>query len=837
MTAMVSSIPVISVLSSLTKAVVLRYYFPTLLATFFAIILLPISSAADEVQTLAPVVVVGTLDPPSSSPPSLEEAVIRQLPVGNGTLSELLRLLPGLQLSEDYNSAKTGGEILPPTISISGGKVYQNNFLVDGLANNNLIDPAKGATDLVTDAPGHPQERFLDSDLIESVTVYDRNVPARFGLFAGGVVEATTRNHGSEMEGKLRYRTTRNQWTKFHLSGADQSDFAAGGGSQLQPKFTKNDYGASLAFPLTPRSGILTSWRWFDSRIPLPYFLGTKSETRRQQSYFIKYVSEFSSADSLEISLSSTPYREERFLRNVQDSDYVIKMEGLAAQGLWKHPFSRGEVEVQSAYRRSTNLRSAPQHFRNWAATDSKAWGRLVGSEFSVEGGFGTVEKIQESFDLKSTLHLEPIISGKISHALTSGIELNRTLGSFERKETTYVYQGARLSADIQCGLNDFDCVDQEQFFTTRTRYDAGISRATMNQIAWHGEDLLRYRRLELRPGLRLDYNDLMENVDLAPRFVASYDLFGRGETVLTAGANRYYGTTLLTDKLREAKTPFRIESRSSYNNQPTPWEESSAQGPNVTRFTSLQTPYADELSVGVAQKIYGGLLDLSYLRREGRNEFARTYSPLQPNGLHYYTLNNFGKSHHQRYSLGWQRTWARHFLSLNASWQETTTTNDGYDSVLESEEISSQIWYENQLIAKGDLPARTQNRPVIVNLIWIAELPAHVTFTNLSRYRSGYREIVATGDYRPLPDAVSRIDPVTGEEILDAVEVYEEINHRGKVIFDWKLGWSRRVYHQQLLAFTLEINNVFNSRTQTGGTTTTYEIGRQFWAGIAYDF
>jgi hypothetical protein len=793
---------------------------------------------AAAVQTLAPVIVIGNSESPPVQESTLDQEVIRQLPAGNGSLSELLRLLPGLQLSENFNSAATGGEILPPTTSISGGKVYQNNFLVDGIANNNLIDPAKGAVDNVTDAPGHPLERFLNSNVIESVTLYDSNVPARFGNFTGGVVEATTRNPGKEVEGHFSYRTTRNQWTKFHIAEADQGDFAAGGRAELpnlQPKFSKNDYDATLSLPLTEKMGLLTSWHQLDSRIPLPYFLGSKTQQRRQESYFLKYVGEFSADDRLEVSLNSTPYREDLFIKNVQGSDFAVKMEGLALAGEWRHAFARGEVELGTAYRRSSNLRSGPQHFRSWAATDSKDWGRLVGAEFSVEGGFGTVEKIQESFDLKSLVRLDPFLTGVIRHELTSGIDLNQTRGSFERKNTTHVYDGAYPSVNILCGANDFDCVEHEQFFTRRIVYDAGMSRAVINQLGLHGEDLLRYRRLELRPGLRFDYNDLMEQANLAPRFVASYDLFGNGATVLSAGTNRYYGTTLLTTKLREGKIPFRSESRTPFHNQPTLWTAASAQGPSATRFTTLRTPYADELSVGLDQKIAGGVFNFKYLRREGHDEFARTFSPLQPDGLRYYTLNNLGRSHHERYSLAWERHWPRHLLALNASWQETTTSNEGYDTELESEEINGRIWYNDELIFKSELPARVQNRPIIVNLIWVAELPARFTFTNLSRYRSGYREIVQTGEFRPLP--VSRIDPVTGEEILDAVAVYEDITHAGKVIFDWKLGWSTPVYHQQLLVFSLEVNNVLNSRTQTGGIRTTYEMGRQFWAGVAYDF
>lgn len=809
------------------------------LAAVGLLILLPAeATAGDEPQTLAPIIVVGTLDPPRKSEPVLDQGAIRDLPTGNGSLNELLHLLPGLQLSEEYNSAASGGEIIPPTLSISGGKVYQNNFLIDGIGNNNLIDPAaSGGGDLVNDAPGHPQERFLGSALVDKVILHDQNVPARFGNFSGGVVEATTRDPGREVEGEVSYRTTRHQWSRFHIGDADQDAFVAGGHERLQPKFRKNEYSATLSLPLTGKSGLLTSWRLFDSRIPLPYFLTSKAQERRQQSFFVKILSEVSPADRLDATLSTTPYREERFMNNVQGSDYVVAMTGLALQGSWLHSFASGELESSGAYRRSSNERRAPQHFFNWAVTDSKAWGRQVRSEFSVEGGFGTIEKIQQSFDLQNTLRLDAIRTGAIEHEVTSGIDFSQIHGSFERPETTYVYKGARLSPDIICDGHASDCVDHEQFFTTRTIYDAGLSRATISQVAWHVEDLLRYRQLELRPGLRFDYNDLMEETTLAPRFLASYDLSGRSSTIVKVGANRYYGGTLLTDKLREANVPFRSESRTSYQNYPTEWTAASAQGPNVTRFNRLRTPYADELSMGIEQRVGGGLLRLSYLQREGRDEFARSYSTLQADGLRYYTLNNLGESRHRRTSLAWQQEWSKHSIVLNASWQETTTTNENYDTLLEREEVDSRIWYDNRLIYRSDLPAQNQNRPVIVNLLWIAELPAHLTFTNESRYRSPYRQIVATGEFRPLPESQRRVDPLTGEEILDAVAVYETVSRPGKVIFDWRLAWSYRCDRRQILELSLEINNVFNSRLETGGSQPTYEMGRQFWAGVTYDF
>lgn len=795
--------------------------------------------AEGEVQTLAPITVIGLIDTPATGRSVLAGEVIEKLPVGNGSLGEILRLFPDVQLDEAANSSRTGGEILSPSVAISGGKIFQNNVLIDGIANNSLLDPATSTAeaDVVTDVGGHPLERFPGSQLIEEITVYDSNIPARYGDFTGGVVEAKTRNPGPDPGGELSYRTTRSEWTRFHIAREDRDDFAAGGRSDLQPKFEKHDYGATLNLPLAEGMGLLAAYRRLDSRIPLPYFDRSRSEERRLQEYFLKYAWEVSPADRLEATLSSTPYREERFFRTVRGSDFDVELGGLAVQGGWEHFFATGALRIDGAYRSSRNQRSGPKDFRVWAASDSKDWGRLVDSAFSPEGGFGDVEKTQESIDLKGGFGFEPLFFGAVRHEFTTGLDLARTVGSFIRRETTYVYQGARLSPDILCGGNDFDCVEHEQFFTARQVYAGGARTATIDQFALHGEDQIHYRRLVLRPGLRLSYDDLMRNANLAPRLALTYDLFSSGATVLIAGVNRYYGATLLTAKLREAQTAFTTESRTSFQNLPQPWEPSAGQGPNATRFTELKTPFADELALGVDQGLWGGRLSLKYVRREGHDEFARTYSPVQPDGLRYYTLNNNGRSRHDSYRLTWERSWARHFFSLNATYQQTTTSNAGYDTVLDSEELGDRVWFGDELIPRNELPAANYNRPTVVNLTWIAELPYGLTFTNLTRYRSGYREIEKTGELRALPGAEQSIDPVTGEAVFAAAEVYAKTSHAAVVLFDWKFGWRPPALHSRNLLLTLEVNNVFDARSRTGGTTTTFEMGRQFWAGVDYRF
>lgn len=796
-----------------------------------------VEPAQAEIPTLPTLTVIGELENPAGGPSSLDGELLRKLPQGNGTLTELLQVFPDVQLSDRVNSSKSGGEILQPGVSISGGKLYQNNFLIDGIGNNSLLDPAGASRDEVNDTLGHPFERSLRSNLVERVEVYDSNVPARFGGFTGGVIDARIRQPGPVLAGELAYRTTRSNWTRLHVSDSDRAALDSGGRTDLQNNFRKESLAATLDLPLTPTLGLLLSAGELSSDIPLGHLGGTSNQHRRQQDGLAKLAWDPTPADHLELSLSSTPYRSTRFLRNVHNSQFHQRLDGAALQGAWSHFSALGEARLAAAYRDSRQRRDAPQHLRAWAVTDRKDWGRLVDSAVSAEGGFGDLEKTQQSGDLKASFAWEPLTLGRGSHSLSAGLEVSRTSASFERLQTSYAYQGARQTPDILCGDNSFDCVENEQFFTERLVYLAGKSQAELNQGALFVEDLARFGRWELRPGLRLEHNDLMTQTNLAPRLAASYDLFGNRTSVLIAGLNRYYDNTLLTAKLREAKQPFRSESRAAFRNRPLDWEPNAVQGTTLTRFSELETPYSDELTLGLDQSLYGGRLSLKYVLREGHDELATSFGPLQADGLRRFTFNNLGRSQHQAYRLTWERSWSQHLLSLNATYQETRSNHEDYDDELGQDNTSGQIWYQGRLIALSDLPGRDHNRPWRLNLTYTATLPRGFAFTNITRFRSGYRSIENTGRTEAVPGSEARPDPFTGEPIFEVRDVYEEVRYGEVVTIDWKLSWTTPPWQGQRVELSLEALNLFNARSRTAGSSEAYELGRQFWAGAQYSF
>lgn len=757
----------------------------------------------------------------------LNADMIGGLPAGNGNISDLLRLLSGIQFSDQFDSSETAGEIRPSLLSISGGKVYQNNFRIDGIGNNSLLDPTADNPTATNDVPGHPQAMFLNSRLVDQVAVYDNNVPVRFGGFAGGVVDVRTRDPKDVFGGTAYGRTTRNEWTDFKIADDQRAGFEASSSEAHQPRFRKYDVGMEVDIPLSPRTGLLAAYSTLYSRIPL-YLLGTlEDQRRRSENYLLKLVHRLTPAQKFTLEILHSPYREDHFIKDTNNSGYVIRGGGSSLAGKYVLQYGRGHLEWHGAISRSENSREAPAEFFNWANSPSKNWGDLAGLSSSREGGFGDIRKTQQSVELGLDWLSDLLNVGAWGHQLNAGVEWDRTRAKFDRRETSYNYATAKLDSTVTCDPTDPACEDGEQWLSRRNSYRAGSVSATISQLALYLEDRQQLGRLEVRPGLRLSYDDFMENADLAPRLGVAYDLFGAGKSVLVGGWNRYYGQTLLTYKLREAIPPVATETRVLDGTTPGPWTlQPSVIPPLATSYSSLRTPYQDEIVAGFDQIIGGGTARFRYLHRNGYDEFARQtdpYDPANSGAQRYARLNNNGRSHYESCRLEWEGKWASQELVVNVSYQKSSTTNENYDETLTADDLTDLVYYGGGLLHVDELPRKDFNRNWVGNLIYSVRLPRGFRITNVARYRSGYR---ALGD--------------SGEDInIDGIDypVYSEIKRPSATVFDWKLSWSSSRWRGQTLKLTLELYNVFSRRLHLGSAGDEFELGRQFWAGAEYGF
>jgi hypothetical protein len=154
---------------------------------------------------------------------------ITELPLNGRDWSQLATLEPGV--SSVRGEQATNNRIQQGSgqqMSISGGRPWQNNYLLDGISIN---DYANGA-------PGSAMGANLGVDAIKEFSVVSSNYPAQFGRSSGGIINAVTNSGTNKMHGSA-YEFLRNS----ALDGSNYFDVT-------KPPFRRNQFGGSLGGPI-----------------------------------------------------------------------------------------------------------------------------------------------------------------------------------------------------------------------------------------------------------------------------------------------------------------------------------------------------------------------------------------------------------------------------------------------------------------------------------------------------------------------------------------------------------------------------------------------------------
>ncbi len=814
------------------------YKLPYLLLWSF--LLIPQIVSADNSQTeLATTTELLTVMPtihveairiaPTTGMTIIDKEMIENLPTRNGSINEIIGIIPGVQYSEENLSSFTGGEITPPVVSISGSRFYDNNYTVDGISNNSPLDPVFTSVSSPYKLPGYPQIHFLSPEIIEQVTVYNSNIPAKFGGFTGGQIDTQTINPTSDFWGKIHYRTTNDGWTKFHIDPINQEDFYNSNSSNNQPNFRKHNFGLTINTPLGVDTSLITSYQQLYSRIPLQHLGGFKTQTRKHETFYSKLNHYLTNGSNLSVTALYSPTSAQHFSRNIKGSDYTIDSDNYSLAVQAEKDLSDSQLKLTLGYTGQKTHRNAPENRFTWSTqTDSVDW---TNTNYATEGGLGALTTGQNQLSIKSEISFNNMSWWQSNHILKIGGEATYSNQYYHRPKTNYYYNGTdngTINTPISCSPNDFACIENEQYLYKRTKYAQTDTDVEITDVAAFVQDSIIWKRLEIVPGIRISYDDFTDNVNVAPRFAASLDIFGNQLTTLFAGKNRYYSGTLLTHALYNGIVVIKQER----DDNTSEWADIENRPITFTYENSeIKTPYSDELTLGIIQKVFGGEFKAQYIEKNNKDELARSKisdpDRIEPD---VYLFNNFGRSKHKSIQLSWQRSWKNHFLEINSTWQKTTTSHDDYFETLDADDIAETIWYDGKELYYHEIPRTDFNRPVIANLIYISSLPYNITFTNKTKFRGAYWRLKNTRDTQQ-----SIIHP--DQEAY----IYERQKSHSSILFDWKLSWKVPQLSRQRVILSLDVYNVFNRRInfnyQSGDYGYDYELGRQIWAGMEFNF
>lgn len=783
---------------------------------------------------------------------------IKAFPGANGDITTLLRMHPSVQFNNTQQSSNSPGEIDPADVSINGAKFYQNNFMIDGISINNDLDPGEHDYNAIRQFDSSPSRAHgiaLDADLLEEVRVYDSNVPAEYGGFNGGVIDAITRKPSRELHGKLSASMTRSEWTRYHITEADESNFAYSTDEQYQPEFDKTTVRGTLEGHVTEDFGAILNFSQKRSTIGLnandngyssATSEGSKDQTRRIDNYLVKTYWNVNDRLTLDASLTYAPQENYYFVGNRINSGFTT--EGGGTQGSLKAVWSDDSFTWTNklALTDLTSSRNAESdEYINWYYSDVKNWGNPSSNTArSAEGSFGDLEQSQRGAAWTSKVDWQPIRFAGLEHTFTAGLELSHQTATWERQNTVNAATTLARDAGTRCANNDPYCSvgrllngNTRQYATRVTTYGAGKVELTENKYALFLQDKFSVGPVTLRPGVRFEGDDYMEKKTVAPRFSGDYDIFGDRSSVVVFGANRYYGRNLYKYRLADGRNA--LLTSYARNSQTGAWTGTNQR--SLSKFSTLDIPYDDELTLGLEQRWLGTDFSLKYVYRNGQDKINRSLARVQ--GLasdanyatEYYTYTNKGSSKSDNVTLNitplqeFEFQGSKTSLQLALNWSRTRDAYGNYDDAINSELLTNEkVMYDGSLVDYVDLPANNFNRPWTARLTAITEIPdLHLTVSNFLRYRGAYDQIIDTGD----------------EVTVDgqAYSLYETARVKAAPTWDMRVDWELPTGKDQAVFMAVDITNVtdkVNPIVSSGSTAkTTYEVGRQYWLEVGYRF
>lgn len=794
-------------------------------------------SGQDSVEVLRPISVVGTM--PMVAMPTengnsglsiINQDTIKTIGTGDKDPVRLLRVLPNVNWDNNqFAVSQSGGtgtlseqDLTPERVSISGGKVYENKFMIDGMNNVSGFNvTSTNEADADNIGVNNPMALFINSDVLKEVAVYDSNVPARYSGFTGGVVDMRTRDPSEKFRGAVGYARESGDWVHYRNEGEEFNTTAD------KPNFTKNSYDLSVDAPVNDKlrtmfaaSRITAEQRRTPTAI---YESSDKSATESVRASYLGAVSgDLSDDTKVSAKFLFAPYSQEFTRANMANDRQTTKGDNYSATGEIRHVADTFTANLALGMSQSGFERNAPDTLLTWGRVGSKA--RLCNSGTTcTEGGFGDITDNQRNLQAKGDI-------GTTALGIDWGTGFDVDQGSLRRSRdrTTHTYSTSKTQANIVCASDDPACITGEQVLTKRTTYlardvtvdvlNAGYWAEGSKNVGIHAGPV---ESLDVRLGLRADYGDYLDNLNWAPRFSTSLNFAER--VSLTFGANRYYSTDTLTYALNQSSPSTLSESRNLLANGTTSaW---SSPAPKYQfRQADVRTPYSDERTVALNMPLLWGDGRVKALTRRTRDEISQTVTTVGTT-VTARTPNNNGWTNYKSVSLEWQKSLEKHAFLINGSWSDTERNTEGYMETGDDEDLTS-IYYQGSILKRGQLPMLASNfaQPIVINATWTSKwLEDALTVNVTGKYRFARDEIIDT----------DKDITINGTKY----SVWEKATRQPQTRFDLTASYKIDTWNEQNLELFAYVENVFNARSHTATASAPLERGRSFWFGTRYNF
>lgn len=821
----------------------------------------------------------------------LDDEAVKIKAGGSNDANSFLRAMPNVQYQND--SSRDAGvdgfseiDSRPLQVSISGAKVYENNFRLNGVGINQLTGSKENFNTTLraeTQTPNinaifglHPQTIFIPTEFVERATVIDSNASARFGEFQGGVVDYTLADPPKKkVTGSVSYGFQNDNMVKYKIGTEDGQNPE----NKSKPQFERYKTSASLGIPITDTWSILAQYsrQAGTSSKEKPYILYNALAEDSSENDFYRLASVFyTDYGKFTLEGSYTNYNQTWDGFYYRDLEIAAKTKSLTSQFKWEKDLDwhidalgLGNVKAlaRSFYNESKTINDGGSNetiYRTiWSrsstsntnqstwffSTDPEllSWCR-VPQTFSGtsgtcrEGGYGYKEQGQSELGFQGELKGDLLWGKFILGGEYRNIDANRMRTEYTLYGTDATLITSPIVSSFTCPTADPDC-SSEQYARTKT-INAAFSRdVAIDLVNAFLETTQKWKWFDVRAGVRLDYESYFGNMNFAPRLTATYSPWDF--LSFTAGFNRYYNANSIYYAVRDGQ-PVGFTVSRTHNSSGVVGNWSSGTTIRYYNFsgTDLRTPYTDERTAAIQwrEPLLNGQFRLRFIERQGKDQYLVSSASTSTNFL----LTNDGENKYNATTLEYTKSWDSTLLPYlkglsvtgSATWSKQKTTSQGYVD----DSWDSRIWYNGRSYSYSEFSLVTGNLSIPVRTAltlgsrWFDDRLRVGVSANLNLGYSGVRDT----DTTCTASAISLTCPLsTGSAGYGmSHEIFADHQFGSLLTFDLTMQYVVPTKTGVAYKFDINIDNLFNETGNAiASTTIPWLRGRAIWVGASATF
>lgn len=777
-----------------------------------------------------------TFDPDNSGLSVINAKGINKVSAGGIDTSELLKVLPFVQMDVGSHQVNQANEqsIRPSNFSIAGGNYYDNNIMIDGVGTNSVMDVVADTNPAsVYNVAGQTaQTLYVDPSLLDSIEVFDSNVSAKYGNFVGGAVNMKLRKPKDEFSVSFSAGLQNDSMKKYIHADEFEEDTK----NNPPPEFVKYNTSIAVDIPISEKLKTLFSYSRSESEVDydMDEAYGGRQFTNSDlsENFLLKSTYQFSENLDAEAQIVYSPYTSGYDRTNATNSHVDSDSTGLSSYFKLNGINGIFDWETKFAYTLSDTSRKAGAYNYVWPSSYADWCSRTT----CTDGSFGNLDQKQEDYTASFTGHL-PLWNGDFNF----GSDLTRIEASKVRDEDGYSYNYLKSvpggANKFICSEGDDACKEGVAILNRRSVYEAYDAEVDLNTLAVWTEYQRQFGSVNLRGGLRYDYEDFLKNHNISPRFTANWEFYD--QMFLTFGANRYYSNNMLAYAIRSQMPDDIMQYRKiDANGTVGDWYENSRTRSTDYGESNLNTPHSDELTSAITLPTpLDGSVRLKAVYRWNRDIFTRekitTPEPIDgaPKVSSYYVLSNKGETNYRGIALEWSGRYQDHYFNANINWSETKTLGNAtsYDSIVDpSKESTSYLYYQGQIITETELNdiegAQNYAAPIKGFISWSTDWFDERLSTSM---KLNYR-----GKYTSISD--------TGENItIDAntYDIYERADRKAFTSIDFNTSIRLMQVAGNWARVDVKFINLLNDLPHTNSSSAPYQEGRSYWVYLKYDY